>query len=391
LEKFRQSVLGAAFRGDLTAEWRAQNPDVEPASTLIERTPLPGGTETGRAATKASRPGKFAVCIGDPVSEAPSGWHWVALSRIAKMESGHTPSRGKPEYWGGTIPWLSIPDAREHHGRVINSTLQYVTEEGLANSSARLLPTGTVCLSRTASVGYVTIMGVDMATSQDFADWVCSPAMIPEYLMYALMAEGDDIRRFGEGSTHTTIYFPELKALYICLAPLKEQAEIVRLVSKGLERIKGVAHLVDEALGRLGPLEQSILAKAFRGELVPQDPDDEPASVLLERIRAERAAQAPVKRGRKKQVPGLLTPTSLPLSGRGEKGASLPSGGDEADVASGLQPAKKRGRPRKTETFDPTDLPEITDLSIDEISRQLAEVERQRAMLEEALRGQNHP
>jgi type I restriction enzyme, S subunit len=94
-----------------------------------------------------------------------AGWSWVSLRRIARQETGHTPSRSHPEYWGGDIPWIGIRDAGDHHGRIMQNTLQTVTEEGLANSSARLLPEGTVCLSRTASVGYVTIMGRPMATS----------------------------------------------------------------------------------------------------------------------------------------------------------------------------------------------------------------------------------
>lgn len=117
------------------------------------------------------------------------------------MESGHTPSRNYPDYWDGGVPWISIPDAREAHGREIHATTQTVSELGLANSSARLLPAKTVCLSRTASVGYVTTMGKPMATSQDFADWICTPALLPEFLMFALLAEGEHIRTFGEGSS----------------------------------------------------------------------------------------------------------------------------------------------------------------------------------------------
>ena len=152
----------------------------------------------------------------------------------------------------------------------------------------------TVCLSRTASVGYVTIMGREMATSQDFANWTCTEALLPKYLMYALLAEGDGLRDFGEGSTHTTIYFPELKAFHICLAPLEEQRRIVELIEARLAAVEAIAKVVAEARAAHATIDRSLLAKAFRGELVPQDPDDEPASVMLARLREERA-EAPTK------------------------------------------------------------------------------------------------
>jgi type I restriction enzyme S subunit len=96
------------------------------------------------------------------------------LTVLARLESGHTPSRKHPEYWGGNIPWIGIQDARANDGQVIEDTEEKTNELGIENSSARVLPEKTVCLSRTASVGYVVIMGRPMATSQDFVNWVCS-------------------------------------------------------------------------------------------------------------------------------------------------------------------------------------------------------------------------
>jgi len=243
--------------------------------------------------------GRAALSVNLPEREAPENWAWVSLRRIARQETGHTPSRKHPEYWGGSIPWIGIRDAGEHHGRVIDSTLQCATQAGIENSSARVLPAGTVCLSRTASVGYVVIMGRDMATSQDFVTWTCTPALDPEYLMYALLAEGDDIRRFGKGSTHTTIYFPEVRAFHICLAPLEEQWEIVRRVKAAIAWVERIAGEQAGAFRLLARLDEAVLAKAFRGELVPQDPSDEPASQLLERVRASRARQT-VRGGRRR-------------------------------------------------------------------------------------------
>lgn len=300
IERYKQAVLTKAFRGELTADWRNQNRPELTASRLVEATPAPQQSRGGRSATESVTDGRAAMSINVPDRKAPKGWAWVNLRRIARQETGHTPSRKRPEYWGGDIPWIGIADANEHHGKVIEDTHQHVTQAGLENSSARLLPAGTVCLSRTASVGYVIRMGRDMATSQDFVTWTCSEALDPEYLMYALLAEGDNIRRFGKGSTHKTIYFPEVRAFHICLAPLEEQKEIVHRVKTALAWIDRIGHEHGNATQLLRNLDQAVLAKAFRGELVPQDPEDVPASGLLERIQADPSKQFKPNRGRKK-------------------------------------------------------------------------------------------
>jgi type I restriction enzyme S subunit len=163
---------------------------------------------------------------------------------------------------------MGIRDAAAHHGGVITNTLQTITQAGLDNSSARLLPAGTVCLSRTASVGYVTQMARDMATSQDFVTWTCDlRGLEPRFLMYALLAEGDDIRRFGKGTTHTTIYFPEVKAFHICLPPLAEQRRIVAKLDAITARTGRARADLDRISALTSRYKQAVLAKAFTGEL----------------------------------------------------------------------------------------------------------------------------
>jgi type I restriction enzyme S subunit len=299
-ERYHLAVLRSALRGELTADWRSTAEALEPAARLVARTPTPMQPRGGREATDEVIPGVAALSVNNPQTEPPPGWMWVPLLRLARQESGHTPSRGVAAYWNGDIPWIGIRDAAAHHGGVINDTAQHVTQAGLDNSSARLLPAQTVCLSRTASVGYVVVMGRPMATSQDFVTWTCSPALLPDFLKYALLAEGDDIRRFGKGSTHTTIYFPEIRALHICLPPLAEQREIVRILDEALPAIRTARHEATRALALLDHLERSILTRAFRGELVPQDPADEPASVSL--ARSQEGAPAAPRRGRPRRA-----------------------------------------------------------------------------------------
>ncbi len=184
----------------------------------------------GRPATTGVIPGDFALSVGRPDKPAPSGWKWTALSDVARLESGHTPSRTHPEYWGGDVPWIGIRDATANYGRVIADTFQHTNELGIANSSARILPAHTVCLSRTASVGHVVVMGRPMATSQDFVNWVCSDAIDWRFLKYVLLAERSAFLRFASGTTHQTIYFPEVKAFNVCLPPLPEQRAIAHIL-----------------------------------------------------------------------------------------------------------------------------------------------------------------
>ncbi len=289
LNIYRQAVLKHAFEGKLTAKWREENKDkLETIEQLINRNPVPVQPRGGRTASTQVIEGVAAMAVNIPSKAPPPGWSWVPLLRIARQETGHTPSRSHVEYWNGDQDWIGIADARLHHGKEIKDTIQKVTRKGLDNSSARTLPVRTVCLSRTASIGYVCIMSRPMATSQDFATWTCTGALEPKFLMYALMAEGNEIRRFGKGTTHTTIYFPEIRAMTICLPPLEEQCAIINAVEAKLDQLDVLATEIDSRLVQCDVLRQSVLKKAFAGQLVEQNPHDEPASILLGRIKAER-------------------------------------------------------------------------------------------------------
>ncbi len=270
LKVYRQAVLKHAFEGKLTAQWREENKGkLESPEQLLARVPAPVQPKGGRAASIEVIEGVGALAVNKPKKSIPTGWAWTPLLRVARQETGHTPSRKHPEYWsGGEDLWIGIVDARLNHGRVINDTLQKVTAEGLNNSSARTLPAGTVCLSRTASVGYVCIMGKPMATSQDFATWTCTDALEPKYLMYAIMAEGDEIRRFGKGTTHTTIYFPEIRALHIALPCLEEQKAIVSYVEEKLQQADVMYSELSNQIAHADVLRQSILKRAFSGQLM---------------------------------------------------------------------------------------------------------------------------
>lgn len=167
-----------------------------------------------------------------PTIDAPAAWRWTPLQEVARLESGHTPSRRHPEYWDGDIPWLSLKDIQGLHGAYVYETQDMPTSLGIENSSARVLPKGTVALCRTASVGKVAILGRDMATSQDFVDWVCGPSLHSEYLYWALRASAATFELEKQGSTHKTIYMPVLERLQVLLPPIEEQRRIAAILDK---------------------------------------------------------------------------------------------------------------------------------------------------------------
>jgi type I restriction enzyme, S subunit len=168
-----------------------------------------------------------------PRTSASNKWRWVSLLEVAQLESGHTPSRSEPSYWGGNVPWISLKDMTALKDIYINDTVDHPTMIGIENSAARILPEGTVVLSRTASVGHSAIMGRPMATSQDFANWICKPDLNPLFLLFVFRGSLPVLERASDGATHKTIYMPTLKRAKIILPPLPEQLEIVARLREG--------------------------------------------------------------------------------------------------------------------------------------------------------------
>ena len=277
LKRFRQSVLAAATSGELTKEWREKrNHSTEDM--------LSGFEELAAPPRYASRNKGFifginATSVGTPSTAAVRQWKWVPLVKVAQMSSGHTPSRSKPEYWGGSINWLGIKDAREHHSKEINSTIQKTNELGVSNSATRILPKGTICISRTASVGYVVKLGADMCTSQDFVNWTCSEVVDADWLKWLFVAEKEALFKFGKGTTHTTVYFPEWLSINILLPPIEEQQEIVRIIDGLFCKADRIERQFNDTKLRINKLTQSVLAKAFKGELLTSSVDSDIESI----------------------------------------------------------------------------------------------------------------
>lgn len=161
------------------------------------------------------------------VKALPHGWKVSRLTEVAQLESGHTPSRRRAEYWNGNIPWISLHDTASLNRAEICDTAMHPTQAGIDNSSARILPKGTVVVSRTASVGLVSMMGCPMATSQDFANFICDAKRLEAgYLYFYLRYLSPYLNAIASGSTHKTVYMPFFEQMQIPVPPLEVQRRI---------------------------------------------------------------------------------------------------------------------------------------------------------------------
>jgi type I restriction enzyme S subunit len=207
------------------------------------------------------------------LGEVPAHWQIGMIRNFARLESGHTPSRQHREYWENcTIPWFTLADVwqiREGKTKYIFETKELVSELGLKNSSARLLPKGTVILSRTASVGFSAIMGCDMATTQDFANWVCGPDLLPEFLLAALRGMKGEFDRLMMGSTHKTIYMPDIAKLAIAVPPLPEQTAIAAFLDREAKKIDALVQEQQRLIALLKEKRQAVISRAVTRGLDP--------------------------------------------------------------------------------------------------------------------------
>jgi type I restriction enzyme S subunit len=205
------------------------------------------------------------------LGEIPASWEVNRTKFAAKLRSGHTPSRQHAEYWEHcTIPWFGLADVwqiRDGQVEYVRETTEKISELGLANSAARLLPSGTVILSRTASVGFSAILGVDMATTQDFVNWICGPTLRPEYLLYVFRSMEHEFRRLTMGSTHQTIYMPDVGGFSTPIPLLAEQDQIVAHIRKETARIDALVAKVREGIERLRELRTALISAAVTGKI----------------------------------------------------------------------------------------------------------------------------
>ena len=316
LAQYRQSLLKAAVEGALTAEWRTQNPPAETGAQLLERIlterrarweakQLAKFQEQGKAPPKDWQK-KYPEPVKPDTSglpELPEGWVWSSIGQCFHVVVGATPSRKESSYWGGSIPWVSSGEVQFSR---ISKTRETITENGLNNSSTQINPVGSVLLGMIGegkTRGQVAILDIEAANNQNCAAiWVAETKIPSEYVYCWLWSQYEQTRHGSSGNNQPALNKSIVEMLPFPLAPLDEMKESVQFIDKVLISISEQEAAIKLALKQSAAQRQNILRAAFSGQLVPQDPNDEPASVLLERIRAERASQGTVKKGRGRKV-----------------------------------------------------------------------------------------
>ena len=306
LERFRQSVLAAAFRGDLTGDWREANSDEEPASKLLERIRSErlrrweeAELERMRTSGKVPRDDRWKDRYDEPVQldapalpELPNGWSWAPLDLLlTALRNGIA---AKPDRESG-LSILRISAVRPMS--VDLADVRYLPESD--EHLPYLLKEGDLLFTRYN--GNADLVG-SCAVVRDLQ----CPTVYPDKLIRGRVVEGHVLpelvamaascgasRAFIDEKSKSAagqvgISGSDLRKVPIPVPPLAEQRVLIDRVNRAFAKAASIDDVARNAVAGIPQMDASIMTKAFRGELVPQDPTDEPASVLLQRIRAAR-------------------------------------------------------------------------------------------------------
>lgn len=249
LKRFRQSVLAAATSGQLTEDWRTQR-----------------GTE--------------------------SDWPLTDVQSVAEVGTGSTPLRSNPAFFAPAgIPWITSAATGQDR---VTSAVEYVTQAAITAHRLRVYPIGTLLVAMYGegkTRGQVTELGISATVNQACAAVVVDETrMLRSFVKLALQAKYLEMRVLAEGGNQPNLNLAKVKGFPLPRPSKDEQAEIVRRVETlfaCVNRLEARLQAAQTAAERMTP---ALLAKAFRGELVPQDPNDEPASELVRRLQADRPA-----------------------------------------------------------------------------------------------------
>ncbi|MGH1430974.1 MAG: restriction endonuclease subunit S [Neptuniibacter sp.] len=323
-----------------------QDPNDEPASVLLER--IAEERDQLVKEKKIKKQKKLPEISVDEIPfPLPAGWVFSRLGElINSIQSGGTPSKRQPEFWEGDIPWASVKDLGVH--RVINDTQDHITQEGL-DAGSKLANEGDILICTRMGLGKIAVCGRPIAINQDLKAVKLSTSMDLDFFLVAYST----LKIEGTGTTVAGIKQEELLNYPLGIPPVTEQKRIVAKVDELMalcdqleeqteNNITSHQVLVETLLGTLtqsqnadelsenwqrlaehfdtlfttehsiDQLKQTILQLAVMGKLVPQDPNDEPASVLLERIATEKEQLIKDKKIKKqKPLPSIIEDEKL--------------------------------------------------------------------------------
>ena len=304
LAQYRQSLLKAAVEGALTADWRAvHGQPQETGAELLQRIlserrarweqkQLAKFAEQGKAPPKGWQ-AKYTEPVAPDLSDLPplpGGWTWASVGQLGEVTTGFTPSTSNAEYFGGDIPFFKPTDLDA--GYDVREFRESLTMLGV--EQGRLLPANSVlvtCIG--ATIGKTGFARVPCATNQQInAVSPVEEGAETAYLYFVLTSNYGQRQIIGNASATTLPILNKSKfeRLPVPVPGKQEQAEIVRQLEMEMGRVAEQEAAIEASLKQVAAQRKNLLRAAFAGQLVPQDPNDEPASELLARIRAERAS-----------------------------------------------------------------------------------------------------
>jgi type I restriction enzyme, S subunit len=306
LKRFRQSVLAAACSGRLTADWREKNPHIQSVPDVLQAHAQ--RTKGRERNTRRMKPAKGLTLL-DYSEEFPTAWAWLKVRELVEkgaifdvQDGNHGELYPRAEDFGNAgVRYISA----EH---VINDRVQIDSAPFLKNEKAQQLRIGfakanDVILTHNATVGRVALLppgapDVVLSTSTTYYR-VDEAVLLARYLATFLRSHyfQSQLEAVMEQTTRNQVSVTKQVEFGIAVPPLAEQQEIVRRVEALFALAEQIEARYAKAKAHVEKLTQSILAKAFRAELVPQDPNEEPASVLLERIKKNRSKSDHARKG----------------------------------------------------------------------------------------------
>ena len=306
-QALREKILDLAMRGKLVP----QDPNDEPASVLLDKIKAEKAElikEKKIKKTKSLPP----ITDDEKPFDIPDSWEWVRLGDVGNWAAGATPSRKHPEYYGGNIPWLKTGDLNDD---VVEDTTEKITKLGVENSSVKINKPGNVLIAMYgATIGKLGIVGnKELVTNQ--ACCGCTPfnGVYNWYLFYYLFASRKRLIDLGSGGAQPNISKQKIENFSFPLPPLSEQSRIAAKIAQLFALLRKVESSTQQYAELQTLLKSKVLNLAMRGKLVKQDPNDEPASVLLEKIKGEKAELAKEKKIKKSKPLPPITDEEKPF------------------------------------------------------------------------------
>jgi type I restriction enzyme, S subunit len=308
LKKYRLSVLKSAVEGKLTSKWRKKhNDELEPADKLLEKILIERrerweAEQLANFKSKGKKPSKnWQNKYKEPIPpdtselpELPEGWIWEKLSTIADVVSGY--AFKSKDFVDTGIPVIKI--ANVSYGNFLWKQQQYLPKNFLSDYKAFTIHPNTILIALTRPITNNTVKVCIYPDDAPTALLNQRVAMIKPYEGYSKQLLGiilqselfkEQIKKGLSETLQPNLSPTNLKEFVIPIPSLIEQNKILQAVEKSYSIIDESIRIVESEIKRSNSLRQSILKDAFEGKLVPQDPNDEPASVLLEKIKAEKS------------------------------------------------------------------------------------------------------